>query len=188
MSTEQERERLSAFMDGEASRFEAAAAAQDLGRDPELAACWERWHLIGQGLRAEPAAAAARDVSVGVRAVLQARGGVPSTPRGLGDWAAVRRVRRPRSKSLVRRSIAAALAAGLLLVGLGTFVHGPMTDDPSSASVTAETRTPQPRWQQTDPAVREQLDRLWVNHQEMLAGSQGAIAAYAPVVGYESGY
>jgi sigma-E factor negative regulatory protein RseA len=188
MSTEQARERLSAFMDGEASRFEAAAAARDLGRDPELAACWERWHLIGQGLRAEPATAAARDVSTGVRAALDAEGGNSSAMRSFTGGVRARRIPLREAKTVVSRPIAAALAAGLLVVGLATLVRGPLTERPNNPPVTVESRSLQPRWQQADPAVRAQLDRLWVNHQEVLAGPRGGIAAYAAVVGYESGY
>ena len=58
--TEQLREALSAVVDGEADVFELRRVLDEVGRSPELAAAWTRYHLIGEHLRGEPLADAAQ--------------------------------------------------------------------------------------------------------------------------------
>jgi anti-sigma factor RsiW len=192
MSTEQERERLSAFMDGEASPFESAAAARDLRRDPELAACWELWHLVGRSLRAEPNALDARGIAAGVREVLAS--GRPLDDNGTNlvgpshqPPPGAPEPGRSARRSVFYRPIAAGLAAGLLVVSVALFVRGPLTDDTVDSPPIRPFAASDARWQQRDPEVRARLDRLLVTHQERLSGASGGIAAYAAVVGYEAG-
>jgi len=51
--TEQLRQSLSAVIDGEADAFELRRVLDELGRDAELRAAWERYHLIGSVIRGE---------------------------------------------------------------------------------------------------------------------------------------
>jgi sigma-E factor negative regulatory protein RseA len=48
-------EKLSAYMDGEAERFEEQQMLAQLDRDAGARETWETWHLIGDALRGEPA-------------------------------------------------------------------------------------------------------------------------------------
>ncbi|MCG6939777.1 MAG: sigma-E factor negative regulatory protein [Thiohalocapsa sp.] len=181
MSTEQQRQRISALVDGELGRFEAAAAINDLTRSPELAASWERWHLIGRALRGEPNTLAARATAARVRAAadaqhLSGRGRRPPRSRRPGAW----------------QPIGGAIAAGLMVVGLALFLTKPVSQQQGGIHGFAGTPAPLPaqpvaeRWQQADPVVRARLDRLLVNHQEQVAGlGSPGVAAYAAVIGYE---
>jgi len=51
--TEQLRQSLSAVVDGEADAFELRRVLDELDRDPELRAAWDRYHLIGSVIRGE---------------------------------------------------------------------------------------------------------------------------------------
>lgn len=51
--TEQLRQSLSAVIDGEADAFELRRVLDELERNPELRAAWERYHLIGSVMRGE---------------------------------------------------------------------------------------------------------------------------------------
>jgi sigma-E factor negative regulatory protein RseA len=173
MSTEQQRQRVSALMDGEVGRFEAAAAVNDLMGSPDLAGRWERWHVIGRALRRESNNVAARDTAARVRASIDRDSrvvGVSSTTRA-ADW--------------LRRPVVGAVAAGVLALGLAVVLTSPLLpySDPPRLAGAADTAE---RWQQPDPAVRARLDRLLVTHQEQAAGfGRSGVAAYAAVIGYE---
>ncbi len=172
MSTEQQRQRVSALMDGEAGRFEAAAAVKDLIGSAELSGRWERWHIIARALRHEPNDVAARQIAARVRTALDGRRPAlrETTPMKAVHW--------------LRRPMVGAVAAGVLVLGLAVALTRPQPPVASPgfarAAGTAE------RWQQADPAVRARLDRLLVTHHEQAAviGRSG-VAAYAAVIGYE---
>lgn len=51
--TEKLRQSLSAAIDDEADAFELRRVVDELGRDPELRAVWDRYHLIGDVLRGD---------------------------------------------------------------------------------------------------------------------------------------
>jgi sigma-E factor negative regulatory protein RseA len=178
MSTEQQRQRISSLVDGEAGRFEAAAAINDLVRSPELAACWERWHLIGRALRGEPNDEVARTIAARVRTTIAT------------DRAGRRTDGRRRQGARLWQPLGGAIAAGLLVLGLAATLS--RSPQPSAAPDFARNPTRpaaqlvSERWQQSDPVVRGRLDRLLVNHQEQAAGLGGpGMAAYAAVIGYE---
>lgn len=76
----QDRERLSAVMDGEAGELELRQALASLDKDPELAARWSRWHLAQSALRGEPAAAPRVDLLAGINARLDAEPAAPARP------------------------------------------------------------------------------------------------------------
>lgn len=173
MSTEQQRQRLSALVDGEAGRFEATAAVNDLMRSPDLAETWERWHLIGRALRGEPSNLAARGIAARVRAADETQGLSKRGQRWLPHaW----------------QPVGGAIAAGVAVLGLALLLTRPGAEQPGGIPDLAATpaRDAPERWQQPDPAVRAQLDRLLVTHQEQVAGlGSPGMVAYAAVVGYE---
>ena len=51
--SEKLKESLSAVIDGEADEFELRRVLDEIGKDPALAASWERYHLIGAVMRRE---------------------------------------------------------------------------------------------------------------------------------------
>jgi sigma-E factor negative regulatory protein RseA len=159
-------------MDGEAGRFEAAAAVNELVRSPELAGCWERWHLIGRALRREPNALLARDTAARVR-VAVARADAVS----FDNPVPVHRLR------WLAAPVGGALAAGIAVLGLAFLLTQPTSQQvPENDGLTAAAE----RWQQPDPAVRSRLDRLLVNHHEQVAGAgRAGVGTYAAVIGYE---
>jgi sigma-E factor negative regulatory protein RseA len=181
MSTEQQRQRVSALMDGEVGRFEAAATVKDLTRSPDLAGCWERWHLIGRALRHERNDLRARATADRVRAAA-ADTQVPSA--AIAPPAAAVSGRRRRVATAA--PLLGAVAAGVLVLGLGVVLTGPVLQDSRAPQGLARVPQAVERWQQLDPAVRSRLDRLLVNHQEQVSGiGRSGVGAYAAVIGYE---
>lgn len=51
--SEKLKEALSAVIDSEADEFELRRVLDEIGKDPRLAASWERYHLIGAAMRRE---------------------------------------------------------------------------------------------------------------------------------------
>ncbi len=193
MSTEQQRQRVSALMDGEVGRFEAAAAVNDLVRTPSLAHHWERWHLIGRALRQEPTRLDMRNIAAHVREQIAGQtareaGEQPTPAFGAAEWlqSSARRWR-----GALNTPVAGAIAASVLVLALAVFFTTPFFSTPAPdqnaiAPGFAAGAGTSDRWQQADPAVRAHLDRLLVNHQEQAisVGRSGA-AAYVAVIGYE---
>ena len=69
---EQQRQAVSALLDGELEAPQAGQVIDALERDPELRALWERYHLIGGALRREGGALAWRDIAGQTRARIAA--------------------------------------------------------------------------------------------------------------------
>jgi sigma-E factor negative regulatory protein RseA len=195
--SEDPRQSLSALLDGECSPRETRSAVDGLLGNVELTACWERYHLIGRAMRAEPIDTQAREIAGRVRGALGAN--VLHMPA---------RTRYPSRAPIHTRlfaPLATALAAGVALLAVvigptGPFDLGsPVSADKApvtamlpfgsvgSGSDAAVTRAVSDvRWQQADPIVRAKLDSLVVSHQERLSeeGLPGFVS-YAAVVGYE---
>lgn len=79
----QDRERLSALMDGEANELEFRQVLSSMDRDPEVAATWARWHLAQSALRGEQLAGSGPDLRAAVAARLAAEAPVARRPAWL---------------------------------------------------------------------------------------------------------
>jgi sigma-E factor negative regulatory protein RseA len=95
-----QRQALSALVDGELPASQAGGLLDALGRDPDLRAQWERYHLIAGALRGEGASMAWREIAERTRARIAAE------PTVLAPAAA-----RPRRPSRLAPFAGVALAA-----------------------------------------------------------------------------
>ena len=69
--SEQQRQHISALVDGEIDPALMDATISALESNPELGAAWERYHLIGGALRGEGVTPEYRDIAARVRAQLE---------------------------------------------------------------------------------------------------------------------
>jgi sigma-E factor negative regulatory protein RseA len=177
--TDEHRSCVSALMDGELDGRRAALLYDLVGREPELRAAWERYHLIGQAVRGERVAPEIRGVADAVRLALE---GEP--PVG-----APRPARLGRATRYVPFA-GAALAAGvaiLAVLAVPALLDGPGPDGWSAApAVPFADAQRSRRWQLERPDLADKLDRFLVNHQEAVAatGVKGMLP-YATLVGYD---
>ena len=86
------RSQLSALIDGELSSDQARFLLRRIERDDELAACQERWQLIGDALRGQAVAPAPLDFATRVRDAIQTPpaaqvASVPAKPPARVSWA-----------------------------------------------------------------------------------------------------
>jgi sigma-E factor negative regulatory protein RseA len=182
--TDQKLEQVSALVDSELSDPLASGLLDRIGRDPELRATWERYHLIAQAVRGEPITPAARRLASSIGEALRHE----PTP--------LRRVSgRRRHPSRLVPFAGAALAAGaafLAVFAVPNLLQGPDTMTPQPlqrpvASATPAVGVAERRWQLDRPDLANKLDLFLVNHQEAApaAGVKGMLP-YATLVGYES--
>jgi sigma-E factor negative regulatory protein RseA len=145
--TEQLRQSLSAVVDGEADAFELRRVLDELDRDPELRATWDRYHLIGSVIRGErtlQSRSAARVLERRVPLAVRESAPAANNPDGMfsgiaGQAPAARRLlpgrRRPVAVGL---AVAASvvLAAAIVLQPFGG-VPAPVVNQPVVAEVVA---------------------------------------------------
>ncbi|MCG6862715.1 MAG: sigma-E factor negative regulatory protein [Chromatiaceae bacterium] len=184
--SEQQRQHLSAFVDGEIDPELVHTTLSALESSTELAAAWERFHLIGSAIRSEPMSEEYRRIVTLVTERI-AEEPVPFVR------AAKRRQRTP----LVGRFTGAALAAAAAF--LAVFALPQMFNPGSEVQVSPNRQVaasapekfmisrPTRRWHLDKPALESKLDRFLVNHQELspVSGMKGFLP-YATVVGYET--
>lgn len=82
--SELKQERLSALIDDALGPDERRAALEDLHQDPELRACWNHYHLIGDALRGESLNPAVETVADRVRERLSQEAEILALPRRPG--------------------------------------------------------------------------------------------------------
>lgn len=182
--TEQQRQHLSALIDGEIDGVLLHPTLSALESSPELAQTWERYHLIGQALRREPVNLEYRRIAADVRRRIDQEP-VPLAPAA-------------RRHSRVGPFAGAALAAAsaFLAVFAVPQFFAPTIERPfQPVSVTAAAPPVQfqlaqsgQRWNLEEPELKNKLDRFLVNHQaySTASGIKGFLP-YATVVGYEAG-
>ena len=210
---EQQRQAVSALLDGELGAPQAGQIIDALERDPELRALWERYHLIGGALRREGAALAWRDIAD------RSRARIATEPTVLAP-ARLRR-RRP-SRVAPFAGVALAASAAFLAVfavpalfqseatspALGIaqtqpqashpaveVQPGPTPSDRSPAAQVARVSvadrfapSPAQRWHIDQPGVVSHLDRLLVSHQESAPDTGiNRMLPYATLVSYGTG-
>jgi sigma-E factor negative regulatory protein RseA len=212
---EHQRQAVSALLDGELEARQAGPAIDALGRDPELRALWERYHLIGGALRREGAALAWRGIADRTRERIAAEPTVLA-PANL-------RPRRP-SRATSFAGIALAASAAFLAVFAVPALFNPEVSSlprtaatpPSQAPArlspadsgeaparldavqrgqvaqarVADRFAPNPaqRWHIDQPGIAQHLDRLLVNHQESAPGTGiNRMLPYAALVSYGTG-
>jgi sigma-E factor negative regulatory protein RseA len=194
---EQQRQALSALVDGELPAHLAPGLLDAVERDADLQAMWERYHLIGGALRREGAPSTYREVAAGVRARVASEPTVlaPAAARG-------RRLSRLAPFAGVALAASAAFLAVFAVPSLfepaATPAVGPaaaqMAVVPASAGSPAGVADrflvsrPGPRWHVDQPGVENQLDRLLVSHQEYApATGINGMLPYATLVSYDAG-
>ena len=207
---EQQRQAVSALLDGELEAPQAGQVIDALERDPELRALWERYHLIGGALRREGGALAWRDIAGQTRARIAAEPTVLS-PTNL-------RRRRPSRAASVAGVALAASAAFLAVFAVPALFNPEVSSlprtaatlpspapadppeepsrlDPAQRGQSAQARVadrfapnPAQRWHINEPGIVQHLDRLLVSHQES-APSTGInrMLPYATLVSYGTG-
>ena len=161
-------EKMSAWMDDELNRFEERALIEDLEKNPELRARWERYHLAREAMRHELEAMAPRGFAERVAAALR-------------DTAPVRRPRR-----LVRLGGTLAIAASVAVIALVGIQFLPGTNpgsEPGTLATTAPTapsRTASAQWQNRRPEQTRNLNVYLVEHNEF--SSSNSVGGMFPYV------
>jgi sigma-E factor negative regulatory protein RseA len=210
---EQQRQAVSALLDGELAASQVGQVIDALEQDPELRALWDRYHLIGGALRREGAALAWRGIAGQTRARIAAEPTVLA-PANL-------RHRRP-SRVAPFAGVALAASAAFLAVFAVPALFQPEAispapeiaqtqPQPSHPAVEAQpvptqsdrapaaqvarvsvadrfAPSPAQRWHIDQPGVVSHLDRLLVSHQESAPDTGiNRMLPYATLVSYGTG-
>ena len=185
--SDQQREHLSALVDGEIDNALLDPTVSALEQNEDLAATWERYHLIGQALRGEPVRPEHRQLAALVRARIAAEP-VPLK----------RASRRRTGPSRLSPFLGAVLAASAAFFAVFAVpqLFDPHSGPPEPSVAVRAPVAPQQfdladtgqRWHLDEPALQDKMDRFLVNHQAFSpsSGIKGFLP-YATVVGYEAG-
>lgn len=188
--SDQQREHVSAFLDGEIDETLLRPTVSAMESSTELERTWETYHLIGQAMRGETVHSEFRAIAARVRSQVAAEPELLQRARE----------RKDRSSRLSPFAGAALAASAALLAVFAVpqlFDPAPETPIASAPAVaypaTAPTRQFEiarsgQRWHLDKPALQSKLDRFLVNHQAYSpsSGIKGFLP-YATVVGYEVG-
>jgi sigma-E factor negative regulatory protein RseA len=180
--TDEQRSQVSVLMDGELDGRRAARLFDLVGREPEMRAAWERYHLIGQAIRGERIEREVRGLADAVRRAVEREPPVISPPL------------RPRRGVPLAPFAGAVLAAGvaiLAILAVPSLFQGPGPDDGQVPVVERYARSdeaPPQSWNPGRAELADKLDLFLVNHQEAApaTGLKGMLP-YATLVGYDSG-
>lgn len=185
--SEQQRQHVSALVDGEIDPALVHPTASALGSNASLRTAWECYHLIGAAIRSEPVHEEYRRIAPLVSERIAAES-------VLGMKSATRQHRASRLGPFTGAALAAAAAF------LAVFAVPQLFNPDSDTGVTPEHQavalapeqfllsSPVQRWHVVEPALESKLDQFLVNHQEQspASGMKGFLP-YATVVGYEAG-
>ncbi|MGA7980505.1 MAG: sigma-E factor negative regulatory protein [Chromatiaceae bacterium] len=189
--SEQQRQHLSALVDGELDSMALHTTIAALAASSELQATWERYHLIGNALRGDTIHPEFRQIADRLRVQI-ADEPVPLVPAS---------TRRGKGPSRIGAFLGAALAASAAFLAVfavpqlfdaGPAARGPgpvvaLSTSPPPLAQQFELRTTGQRWHLSQPALENKLDRFLVNHQEYSPASFKGLLPYATFVGYEAG-
>jgi len=184
--SEQQRQQLSALVDDEIESALVQETLSAVGSNKGLSDAWERYHLIGAGIRSEPLCGEYRRIAL----LVSSR--IADEPVPIA-----RAVARRRSSRLGTFAGAAlAASAAFFAVFAVPQLFEPERSDRTPALAENLPPPPQPfqlaspaqRWHVDKPALESKLDRLLVTHQEQsqASGMKGFLP-YATVIGYEAG-
>lgn len=185
--SDQQREHLSALVDGEIDEELLGPTVSAMSASPELAATWERYHLIGGALRGEMARLEYRGIAEGVQARIVHDPLPTPTP--------FRRANRPSRMSPFLGAALAASAAFFAVFAVPQLFEPSPAQPAQTVALKApmspqrfELSAPRQRWHLDEPALQSKLDRFLVNHQAYAPSSRfKGFLPYATVVGYEVG-
>lgn len=184
--SEQQRQHLSALVDGEIEPELERATISAIESSDGLQASWERFHLIGSAIRSEPLREEYRQIA----SLVSAR--IADEPLPLAPTAARRR-RASRLGPFAGAALAASAAFFAVFAVPQLFDPQPGTAAPSGTPVASSAprqfRLPNPtqRWHLDEPALENKLDRFLVNHQaQSPASGMKGFLPYATLVGYET--
>ncbi len=184
--SEQQRQNLSALVDGEIAPALVHPTVSTLASNERLRAAWENYHLIGATLRSEQVRPEYRLIAARV----SERIAVEPVPL---QRPAARRGRAFRLGPLAGTALAAAAAVAAIVAVPQLFHLGPDAQlAPSryaASSMPEQFRLagPAKRWHVDEPALESKLDRFLVNHQEQSPVSHmKGFLPYATLVGYET--
>jgi sigma-E factor negative regulatory protein RseA len=185
--SEKLKEALSAVIDGEADEFELRRVLDEIGKDPTLAHCWERYHLIGPVLRGEwdSSGTAMRErIWAELQATESAAEEPLVVPEGRSDEALSRAPRLGRWTSL---AVAAMVVLGAVMF-FGDIpgpegepgptvaaVSEPAEDLEESVGLSAEVR----------PSDRTRVDAYKLYHLQQLGMNEAGFGGFAKMVAYE---
>lgn len=183
--SEQIREQISAFLDGELPAVEQRLLLGRLAREPELRAHWEHYQLIGDSLR--KSLPPHIDLGLADR-VMQALATAPAY------HVTVKSTLLRMLKPLAGLAVAASVAVVAVLAIQQVRVPAPGIDQVAAnlqfmPSPEAYTRVQGPQWDSQgdvqSPQMSNQLNEYLVNHSEYAAsGGMPGMLPYVRIVGY----
>ncbi|MEM1432811.1 MAG: sigma-E factor negative regulatory protein [Pseudomonadota bacterium] len=194
--SEQLNEFLSAAVDGEAQDFELRRVLDEAGRDPELLATWNSYHLISQGLRDELPAQAHEGPKM-ADAVWEACFAGAEVAAELTTVApADRAAAGPEPKAQPGRrwgGLAVAAAVATMAVGAVFVVGNQPAATPAGLVATdpapAEIQIDGPRFQvetTVSPSDVQRANAYMLHHAQQKAMNQPGVASFVKVVTFEA--
>jgi len=192
--TEKLRQSLSAAIDDEADAFELRRVLDELGRDGELKALWDRYHLIGSVLRGEGAR-----VSASLRdEVWSALESAPATAADPGDAAVPAEAAASGAGSRLGRYTGLAVAASVafaVVIGFNGFggdeaalpsVAGSAEPAPVVASTLPEVAPAAEVAAQVSPSDVQRTHAYMLHHAQQQALNQAGVMSFVKLATYEA--
>ncbi len=184
--SEKLKEALSAVVDDEADEFELRRVLDEVGKNPELKATWNRYHLVSALLRAERTSSG-EELRERVWAALElAEGDAPAAdaepaPLEVDPAPAGRR----RVNQLTGLAVAAAVALAVLLVGVT--LEDPETSRTPELADVAPAGAPSAVVPSAGISAAEQarLQALILAHTQQVGMNQPGPAAFTKLVTYQ---